>query len=148
MSIPATMIGIIATAVDAMSISAGDNFNYGPVDIHDPALRVYPQVFLEYTDEVPSGTPMAGHTTQAVPLTFRAIIAKGTGTIDDQVGKVLVDLKKLLDALQAPLSAVGLLYIEAVSAKWKPRLVRAYPAELSVIVNLVYRQSRSNPASP
>lgn len=148
MSIPATMIGIIAASVDTMSISAGDNFDYGPVDIHDPAARVYPQVFLEYTDEAPAGVQMAGHTTQALPLTFRALIALGSGNIDAEVGKVLVDIKRLIDALQTPLSTVGLLYIETVSAKWKPRLVRAFPAELSVIVNLVYRQSRANPASP
>jgi len=148
MSIPASMISIIAAAVDAMSIVAGDNFNYGPVDIHDPALRVYPQVFLEYTEEQPTGTQMAGKTTQAIDLTFRVLIAKGAGAIDAEVGKVLDDMKRLVNNLHAPLSAVGLLFIDTVSASWKPRLVRAYPAELSTTFRLVYRQSRANPASP
>lgn len=148
MSIPATIIGIIAAAVDAMSIAAGDNFNYGPVDIHDPALRVYPQVFLEYTDEQPAGTQMAGKTTQGIDMTFRVLIAKGAGAIDAEVGKVLDDVKRLVNALQAPLSVVGLLYIDPITATWKPRLVKAYPAELSTTYRLVYRQSRATPASP
>lgn len=148
MSISATMISIIAAAVDAMSIAVGDNFNYGPVDIHDPIMRVYPQVFLEYTDEQPAGTQMAGKTTQGIDLTFRVLIATGSGAIDAEVGKVLDDLKRLVNNLQTPLSAVGLLFIEAVSSSWKPRLVKAYPAELSTTFRLLYRQSRANPASP
>lgn len=147
MSISPNMIAIIAAGVDTMSIGTGYNFNYGPVDIHDPASRVYPQVFLEYGEESPAGVQMAGKITNSVPLTFRVTLAAGAGLIDTEIAKVTDDIKKMMEALQATLSGVGMLYHDFVSATWKPRLVRAYPAELSVIFNLIYRQDRANPAS-
>jgi len=148
MPIPYSMLSIISAAVDAMSVSGGDNFDYGPVDIFDPARRIYPQVYLEYTDESPAGTQMAGHTTQGIDLTFRVLIAKGAGAIDAEIAKVLDDVKRLINSLQASLSAVGVLYIDPVSAHWEPRLVAAYPAQLSATFRFVYRQLRANPASP
>lgn len=148
MSISPNMIAIIAAGVDTMSIGTGYNFNYGPVDIHDPAARVYPQVFLEYGEESPAGVQMAGKITNSIPLTFRIIVAKGAGSIDSEVAVVTDDIKKLMENLHSALAAVGLLYHDFVSATWKPRLVRAYPAELNMIFNLVYRQDRANPASP
>lgn len=148
MSISPSMIAIIAAGVDTMSLGTGYNFNYGPVDIHDPAERVYPQVFLEYGEESPAGVQMAGKITNSIPLTFRVIVAKGVGLIDAEIAVVTDDIKKLMENLQSALSAVGLLYHEFVSATWKPRLVRAYPAEVNMVFNLVYRQDRANPASP
>lgn len=148
MSISPNMIAIISAGVDSMAIGTGFNFNYGPVDIHDPASRVYPQVFLEFGEELPTGVQMAGKITSSIPLTFRVIVAKGVGAIDAEISAVADDLKKLMDSLQPALSAVGMLYHDLVSIVWKPRLVRAYPAELNMIFNLVYRQSRTNPVSP
>ncbi|MEO7957875.1 MAG: hypothetical protein ABIW76_14405 [Fibrobacteria bacterium] len=148
MPIPTSIIDLIAAGVDAMSVVSGFNMDYGPVDIVDPAARTYPQDFLEFQEEGPLGTQMAGKQTSAFALTFLTLVPAATGlSKDEQAERAKEDHKRLMEALTPSLQAVGLLYHEPVSASWTPRLVRAVPIELKTTYRLVYRQDRANPAS-
>ncbi len=141
MPIPSNLVTLLATAVDAMSIAGGFNFDYGPVDIHRPADRVYPQVFLEYDAETEGGVQAAGHSTHALPVTFKVFMAKAAD-MDAEGGKFLDDIKKMLNSF----SGAGFLYYENERTKFTRRLVYAYPLQVEHTFDLVYRQDRANPA--
>jgi hypothetical protein len=148
MPIPPTLLGIILAAVDAMAVTDGYHFDYGPANVMRPADRIYPQDFVTAREEEPAGVQMAGKLTQDIVLTFRTLVPKGTGSAMDQAGKVVSDHKRLMGALETTLKASpGFLLVEPVSAVAKLRLSRAVPAEVTLTYRLRYRQDRQNPES-
>lgn len=149
MPLPTDARSIIETAVDAMA-TPPYSFNYGPVNIHDPAawLPAVPQVFLQESGWTPpGGTSFVDKLMQTTGLTFRAVTPRGAGSIKAELDKVDQDVKRMMASLEVPLRSAGVLFITFLGSTPLPRLVYAWPGEISIRYGLTWRQSRSNPSS-
>ena len=141
-----TLLSALESAVAAM-VTPTYSFDYGSVDVWDPASRTYPATFIEFGEEIPveRGTRVAGYYTQYIPTLFRVVLPKSlTDDPDLQAAKCVSDFKELLETEHSTLQAAGMIKADLQSVIKTFRLVEAYPVEVRMVWNLEYRQRRDN----
>jgi hypothetical protein len=145
--IPSALITLIEDGVDAMA-TPSYNFNYGAVDVQPPEDTGLPLPYLDFPEEagVPVPDSVVGRYTIDQPIAIRVLVpALDSVSIDEQCAKVANDIKELMNSLHDSLKAAGMSFADFTGVSKIYRLVRAYPAQVTVNFNIRFRQLKSNP---
>jgi len=144
------IINDLKTAIAAMSVGGGYNFDYSTVDNRVQA-RTYPAVLLSFPEAegVLGDGLMVNKIATGTDVTFTVIFSSTeTATSrDDAIDKGVDDLKRLFNAQLNSLQAAGLIDYDFKGEERRYTLTPARPAEVDVIFGLNWRQSRITPTS-
>ena len=137
----------LETAIDAMTTPTY-NYNYDNVNEYRPANKTYPNVQLEFPEELgrdPDGEVIDAFSTD-VNVSFKVMVDDTTADTVTALQNVLEDFKRLMEAEHASLQTDGMIVGDFIESTTQFTHVRARPGMITIIFKIFYRVRRSNPA--
>ncbi len=147
MAIWTDIISTLKTKIDAM-VTPTFNFNYDNVDERRAANKTYPNVLIEYAEEIvrePLGNVVDSYSADR-EISFIIEVDDGTTPIDTALDNVLEDFKRLFEDIHADLQLDGLIVDTLLSSEREFTHVRKRPGKVTIISSYFYRVRRSDPA--
>ncbi len=138
----------IKTAINAMSVGGGYNFDYGDVDDYLPGSRVYPCVLTRFPTQTAVDADMVDKITHDTDIMFTVMFSstQTSTSRDDAIDKSIDDFKRMFSAYLETLRAVGMISYTYTGADRRYTLVAARPCEVDIKFKILWRQNRNTPS--
>jgi len=139
----------IKTAIQAMSVGGGYNFDYGDVDDYLPASRVYPAVLTRFPTQTAIDADMVDKITHDTDIMFTVLFSstETSTSRDDAIDKAIDDFKRMFSAYLNTLRPVGMISYTYTGAERRYTLVAARPCEVDIKFKILWRQNRNTPST-
>jgi len=144
-----SILAALRTAIDGMTVVGGYNFGYDNVDRYKPSTMTYPNVKIRFplqTNRDAAGEVVNAYTCDS-QVAFEVSIASSSSSMDTDLDKVVEDFKRLMEANHPTLRTAGMIVADYLSEERQYTHVRARPAKVKIMFNLLYRVLKTNPAS-
>lgn len=148
MPILTDILTALKTAINGMTTPTY-NFNYANCDERRPANKTYPNVLLEYPEELSISEDEAPTDMYYAErdINFIVTVDNFSGDpVDTDLDKVLEDIKRLLEAEHNELNCQGLVVGDFQESSREYTHVRKRPGIITIVWNFKYRVRRSDPA--
>ena len=148
MSVLTDIITTLKSKVDGMTIVGGYNYDYDNVDERRPGSKTYPNVLIEYPDELERDVNInvIDSYSSDRQMNFIVTVDDGTSPIDTALDNVLEDFKRLLEAEHDNLQLDGLVVGDLLESNRAYTHVRERPGQITILFNFFYRVRRSDPS--
>ena len=148
MAVWTDIITELKTGVDGMTAAGLYNYDYDNVDERRPASKTYPNVLIEYDEEISRAddeSPINTYNVDRV-VTFIITIDDAVSPIDTYLDLVLEDFKRLLEFEHGDLNCQGLVVEQYGGETREYTHTRARPAKMTIKFNFNYRVNRTDPS--
>lgn len=137
----------LEAAIDAMT-SPTYNYNYDNVNEYRPANKTYPNVLVEFPEELgrdPDGEVIDAFSTD-VNVIFKVTVDDTTADTNTALENILEDFKRLMEVQHPTLQTDGMIVADFIESTKNFTHVRARPGMINIIFKVFYRVRRSNPS--
>lgn len=147
MSVLTDIIAELKSNIDSMTTPTY-NFNYDDVDERRPSEKTYPNVLLEYPEEIEQEIDGNVIDSYSVDKSIHLVVTVDDTTtpVDTALDNVLEDFKRLLEADFTDMQTAGLHNADLLEASRVYTNVRERPGMITIIFNFKYRVRRSDPS--
>ena len=138
----------LETAIDAMTVVGGFNFDYDNVNEYRPASKSYPNVLVTFPDEIArevDGNMIDSYSTDVI-VNFDVTVNATPADTNTALENVLEDFKRLMGEQHNSLQTQGMIVAHFIDSVKRFTLVRARPGAIIINFNVFYRVRESNPA--
>ncbi len=148
MAILTDIIATLKAKIDGMTTGTGFNFNYDNVDERRPGSKTYPNVLIEYPEEVERDVDInvIDSYSSDREINFIVTVDAGTTPVDTALDNVLEDFKRLLEEAHDDLQLDGLIVEDLLESDREYTHVRERPGKITILFNFFYRVRRSDPS--
>lgn len=127
-----------------MTQANGFSLDYGSVDQYNPALRLYPAVFIEHpeSEALEDDFQVIERDSETTELKIK-VMAETTADLDKTAYWIVNDFGFLFESFKGALKIEGLEQYDLVNSEVEFKNIGQYPVEVSMIYRLKYRRQNA-----